>query len=76
MTGVKVVDASALAALIFGEPEAEALAERLAASRLTAPSLLDYELANVCLVKIRRDPSQRQALLAAYEMARRLRARP
>jgi predicted nucleic acid-binding protein len=75
VTGVKVVDASALAALIFGEPEAEALAERLAASRLTAPSLLDYELANVCLVKIRRDPSQRQALLAAYEMARRLRVK-
>ncbi len=29
MTGVKVVDASALAALLFGEPEAEAVAERL-----------------------------------------------
>jgi predicted nucleic acid-binding protein len=73
VTGVKVVDASALAALIFAEPEADAIAGRLEGARLAAPSLLDYELANVCLLKIRRDPNQRETLRAAYGMAHRLR---
>jgi uncharacterized protein with PIN domain len=45
---VRVVDASALAALLFGEPEAESSAIQLADSRLVAPSLLGFELANVC----------------------------
>ncbi|HEY3778677.1 MAG TPA: hypothetical protein VGL35_11530 [Rhizomicrobium sp.] len=38
MTGIKVVDASALAALLFAEPEAEAIAVRLEGARLAAPS--------------------------------------
>ncbi|MGO8739674.1 type II toxin-antitoxin system VapC family toxin [Rhodoblastus sp.] len=73
MTAVKVVDASALAALISAEPEADAIAARLEGARLAAPSLLDHELANVGLTKIRREPSQREALRAAYGLARRLR---
>ena len=73
MTAIKVVDASALAAILFAEPEAAAIAERLTGARLTAPSLLDYELANVCLTKIRRQPSQREALRAAFRLAHRLR---
>ncbi|WP_325676996.1 type II toxin-antitoxin system VapC family toxin [Rhodopila sp.] len=73
VTSVKVVDASALAALIFSEPEADAIAGRLEGARLAAPSLLDYELANVCLVKIRRAPDQAKTLRAAYGMAHRLR---
>lgn len=72
MTGIKIVDASALAALLFGEPEADAVAARLANARLAAPSLLDYELANVCLTKIRRHPDQRALLRAAYGLAHRL----
>lgn len=72
MTGIKVVDASALAAILFGEPEAEAIAERLTGARLAAPSLLDYELANVCLTKIRRQPGLREALRAALHLAHRL----
>jgi len=48
---VKVVDASALAALLFGEPEAEAVAGQLSNARLVAPGLLAFELANVCLIK-------------------------
>jgi len=39
---------------------------------LVAPALLDYELANVCLTKIRRQPSQRDALRAALRLAARL----
>lgn len=72
MTGIKVVDASALAALLFGEPEAEAIAARLTGARLAAPSLLEYELANVCLTKIRRQPGQRETLRAAFGLAHRL----
>ncbi|MGH7049492.1 MAG: type II toxin-antitoxin system VapC family toxin [Acetobacteraceae bacterium] len=69
VTGIKVVDASALAAILFAEPEAEVIAERLTGTRLAAPALLDYELANVCLIKIRRRPSQREALRAAFRLA-------
>jgi predicted nucleic acid-binding protein len=73
VTVVKVVDASALAALVFAEPEAEAIAGRLEGARLAAPSLMDFELANVCLTKIRRQPGQRDALRAAFRLAHRLR---
>jgi predicted nucleic acid-binding protein len=72
VTDIKVVDASAIAAILFAEPEAEAIAERLTGARLAAPSLLDYELANVCLIKIRRQPAQREALRAALRLAQRL----
>jgi predicted nucleic acid-binding protein len=73
VTDVKVVDASALAALIFAEPEAKNIATRLESARLAAPSLLDFELANVCLTKIRRQPGDRDALRAAFHLAHRLR---
>lgn len=73
MTAIKVVDASALAALLFGQPEAEVIANQLEGARLAAPSLLDFELANICLIKIRRQPSQREALRAAFRLAHRLR---
>ncbi len=69
---VRVVDASALAALLFGEPEAEAIAARLDGARLVAPSLLSFELANVCFVKAPRHPEQREALTAAFRLRARL----
>lgn len=72
MTVVKVADASAVAALLFGEPEAEAIADRLAGARLVAPSLLGFELANVCVAKCKRHPDQRLALLAAFALRSRL----
>ncbi len=63
MTGIEVEDASALAAILFGEPEA--VAERLTDARLAAPTLLDYELANVCLTGIRRQAGQLEGGIAA-----------
>ncbi len=63
---VKVIDASALAALLFGEPEAEEVVERLGESRLVAPALVHFELASVCLKKIQRRPEMRQQMLDAY----------
>lgn len=41
---VKIVDASALGALVFGEPEAEAIVAQLSSSKLAAPRLLWFEL--------------------------------
>jgi predicted nucleic acid-binding protein len=69
---VKVVDASALAALLFGEPEADAVAAQLSHARLVAPALLGFELANVCLIKSRRHPEQQPALSAAFRLRDRL----
>ncbi len=68
MTPVKVVDASAVAALLFGEPEAEAVAVRLGDARLVAPSLLGLELANVCLIKSRRHPERQRTLRTAFQL--------
>ena len=51
-----VVDASALAALMFREPGAEAIADRLRGATICAPDLLRSELANIALKKARRDP--------------------
>jgi uncharacterized protein with PIN domain len=61
----KVIDASALAAVLFDEPGAESIAARLANSHLYAPTLLQYELANVCFVKCKRHPEQHRVLLKA-----------
>jgi predicted nucleic acid-binding protein len=65
---VKVVDASAVAALLFSEPEAEIVASALDGAELVAPRLLSFELANVCLMKCRRHPDLRDTLLAAFQL--------
>lgn len=63
---VIVVDASAACALLFREPDGAAIAARLQGSMLVAPTLLPYEVANVCLTKIRRGSADRNALVAAF----------
>lgn len=65
---VKVVDASALAAAIFGEPEAEAIESRLRGHDLVAPALLPFEMSSVCLKKLRAHPSRRAAILARFAL--------
>lgn len=69
---VEVVDASALAALLFGEPDADLVAQRLGNAALFAPSLVRYELASVCLKKVRSYPDQQAGLVAALELYPRL----
>ncbi len=59
-----VVDASALAAMVYGEPEAEAVAQRLAEGILVAPALLWFELENVCLKKLKHHPEDADHYLA------------
>jgi predicted nucleic acid-binding protein len=52
----KVVDASALCALLFGESTRGAVQDQLQGAVLIAPPLLALEVANVCLTKIRLHP--------------------
>lgn len=65
----KLVDASALGTLVFDEPNAERMAQELSNASLIAPSLLWYELASICLKKIRNDPGKSVKLLTAMELA-------
>jgi predicted nucleic acid-binding protein len=66
---VKVVDASALAAIFFSEPGGEMVNARLKHARLAAPALIHFEMANICLKKIRQRPELRDVLLAGFEMS-------
>jgi predicted nucleic acid-binding protein len=63
---VKVIDASALAALIFVEAEADQIDARISGVELVAPALLGFEMANTCRTKLRRNPDERDALLAQF----------
>jgi len=67
-----VADASAVAALMFGEPEADAIAEGLGGEDLAAPWLLPFEVANVAAMKLRRRSATRRALEAGLGMLPRL----
>ena len=62
----KVIDTSAFVAITFDEPDAGLVVARLGDAELVAPRLFEFELANVCLRKMRQNPAQREALLAAY----------
>jgi predicted nucleic acid-binding protein len=66
VTDIKVIDASALGAVLFAEPNGDATATRLRDARLVAPTLLGYEIANVCLSKIRANLEQRSDFLTAF----------
>ena len=66
MTATKVVDASAIASLLFQEPNGEAVARQLEGFRLVAPTLFSYELANVCWLKCRRFPVDQDILIGAF----------
>lgn len=63
---VKVIDASALAAILFAEPEAQKVISEIEQCELAAPLLLPLELATVCVTKQRRHPSQHEKLLANF----------
>ena len=63
---VSIVDASALAALAFNEPEAPTVAEVLEGETLAAPALVIYELGNTCWKKCRRYPSSAAALRRSF----------
>jgi predicted nucleic acid-binding protein len=62
---VTVVDASALAAVLFDEPESEPIVASIGGS-LAAPSLLPYEIANVCSAKLSMRSADAKAILSRY----------
>ena len=64
----KVVDASAIVAVLFNELTREQIVPRLRDATLRAPSLIGFEVANACLKKIRAAPAERQALLEAFSL--------
>lgn len=69
---VKVVDASALGALVFGEPGAEIVAKQLSRSTLAAPQLLWFELASIAFKKAAKHPGLVEQIREAFRMAGRL----
>jgi predicted nucleic acid-binding protein len=69
---IKIMDTSALGALAFGEPDAEAVAQALENATLVSPSLLWFEMASICRKKMLAHPDVRNHLLAAFGWARRL----
>jgi predicted nucleic acid-binding protein len=62
----KVVDASAIAAVAFVEPQAAAVAQRLNGHRLLAPTLFRYEIASTALRKMRSRPVERGLILEQH----------
>ncbi|MHB8765552.1 MAG: type II toxin-antitoxin system VapC family toxin [Deferrisomatales bacterium] len=70
-----VVDASALAAVLFAEPHAEEVRAILRLGPLSAPHLLGLEIASVGLRKLRAHPAQREAVLASFTLFQALELR-
>ena len=64
-----VVDASAIGAIMFGEPEGQTLAAHLDGETLLAPSLLDFELTNLALKKARKRPDDLPKILVSLQTA-------
>jgi len=64
---LKVIDSSALAALPFGEPDAGKVLARIEGSTFAAPALFPFEIASVCLKKMRLHPERRDLLLSAFQ---------
>jgi predicted nucleic acid-binding protein len=64
---VTVADASAIAAVLFDEPEAAPIAASILGD-LVAPTLLLYELASVCTTKLARTPGDAGNILQRYQL--------
>jgi predicted nucleic acid-binding protein len=70
-----VVDASAIAAMLFEEPQGPAIEMTLRGLNLVAPRLLRFEIANVAARKRRRDPATADMIDRAMRRYRALRIR-
>ena len=68
-----VVDASAIAAILFSEPSADEVVERLGWAQLAAPSLLPYEIVSVAGGKVRRGEVATDTALTALGAFGRMR---
>jgi predicted nucleic acid-binding protein len=63
-----VVDASAVAAVLFLEPEAASIKARIIGETLVAPALLAFEIANACVTRQRRESVRQQSARATYSV--------
>jgi predicted nucleic acid-binding protein len=64
----KVIDASALAALAFAEPDADAVIDEIDGHRLHAPTLVVFELMNVAWKRSTKQPAAAALFLEALEV--------
>jgi len=64
---IVVVDASAVGAMLFNEPEGATIRAHIRDESLLAPELIDYELANVCVKRMRRYRQESRETLALLE---------
>ena len=64
----KVVDASALAALAFAEPSADAIIDQIDGHRLHAPTLVVFELMNVAWKRAKKQPAATALFVEAIEV--------
>ena len=62
-----VVDASAVAAVLFDEPESRPLIASVG-GQLLAPTLLLYEIASVCAAKLARRPAAAKSIMSRYKL--------
>ena len=64
---ILVVDASAAGAMLFDEPEGPTIRAHIRGETLLAPHLIDYELANACAKRIRKQPGDTLKLLVLLQ---------
>ena len=62
-----IIDASAIAAILFDEPEAAPIMASVGGS-LLAPGLLRYEMASICSTKLQREPKSAKLTLRRYRL--------
>lgn len=63
---IKIADASALIAVLFNEPERPMIEDRLDGAQLMAPRLMPFEVANICMIKMRVEPGRRDDWLRTF----------
>ena len=68
MSDEVVVDASALGAILFREPEAKEVEKSIAGLRWIVPVLADYEMSSIYLKKLRRYPDLKDQLDIGYQI--------
>jgi predicted nucleic acid-binding protein len=64
----KVIDASALAAIAFAEPGADAVIDQIDGHCLHAPALVVFELMNVAWTRAKKQPAATALFLEALEL--------
>jgi predicted nucleic acid-binding protein len=61
-----VVDASAIGAMLFGEADGPWVHGLISGAALIVPAMFHFELGNICWVKIRRHPDDKDSLLSSW----------